>query len=709
MQITPISTYPNNIYFQSGKVKKQKNNNIFSQKSTYTKAELNNYLGIATGVGIAISGAASYLFFRPKLNNLIKNLNQSKKLVSNLTEDKKILSSVNKSLEREVKQAKASFADLLEGDVAPKEQRDHLFNTIKDKIENGDYGYDILNPPITGKKDAPDFADAVPLPEYVGTANREYIQKLDIPEIKPDGSFDYEVPMLPNVNISHSPSVNFKPVENQLTNISESYAQSVQWNNDKISRDILQNFYDGHGQTLDGVKFHFEPTRNKKYKVRIEGKSTFTPDKAIYIGESSKRNDAKAAGNYGEGLKMATLKLLKDGGADSVKIASDNWKVTYKLADGNLSDKKVLAYSLEKVDNFNGNYIEFETSDKTLLDSLRTTINRFYNSGNTHFKCPDFENDLVGIKMLPKNEKGGLYIAGQRIEVDGKYDGLYGVTVFIKEKPPISYMDISRDRTSLNSSDFSRLGSWLATENRMSNDDAVNFIRALEPYWEKKEYVLLTPVDNMLDSFIRSFNTGTYSSDLHIKFPEKYVAYSPATNELVNDLRSNGYKICKKEFSNLGMQTISGLIGDARAHEVVLPNDVEKKKILIIKEALKKLTPSLKENEITDDEINTKIFMFNRFSDKDKKMYSDSVGEAIIDNAVSKGFWLDRNYLKTADFSDVLETALHELSHKVGGDESSDFSYQLTNVNKSVINQIVNNVKTRNEMQAMNTLWDSLE
>lgn len=707
MQITPISAYPNNIHFQSEKVKKQKqkNNKIFSQKSTYTKEELNNYLGIATGVGIAISGAASYLFFRPTL----KNLNKSKKLVKNLTENNKTLSKLNKSLKEEIKEAKESLSELLEGDIAPKEQREHLFKTIKEKIENSDYGYDIQNPPIIGKKDTPVFPDSIPLPEYVGTANREYIQKLDIPEIKPDGSFDYELPMLPNVNISHSPSVNFKPVENQLTNISESYAQSVQWNNDKISRDILQNFYDGHGQTLDGVKFHFEPTRNKKYKVRIEGKSTFTPDKAIYIGESSKRYDAKAAGNYGEGLKMATLKLLKDGGANNVKIASDNWKVTYKLADGNLSDKKVLAYSLEKVDNFNGNYMEFETSDKTLLDSLRTTINRFYNSGNTHFKCPDFENDLIGVKILPRSEKGGLYIAGQRIEVNRDYDGLYGVTVFIKEKPPKRYLDISRDRTSLNSTDFVELGFWLAGENRMSNTDKVKFIKALEPYWDYKEYRLLTPIDYMLSDFIGMLNNGTNSSILHVKFPEKYVAYSPATKDLEIDLRSKGYKICKKEFSNLGMQTISGLMGEARAHEAVVPNDVEKKKILIIKEALNKLAPSLKENEFTDDEINTSIYMFNRFSDKDKKMYSNSIAEAIVDNAVSKGFWLDRNYLKTADFSDVLETALHELSHKVGGDESSDFSYQLTNVNKSVINQIVNNVKTRNEMQAMNTLWDSLE
>lgn len=116
-----------------------------------------------------------------------------------------------------------------------------------------------------------------------------------------------------------------------MTNITESYADSVQWNNDKIARDVLQNFYDGHGQTLDGVQLTFTPTANGRYKVRIKGDSTYTVDKAVYIGESTKRDNAKAAGNYGEGLKMSVLKLLKDGGASEVNIGSDNWKLTYNL------------------------------------------------------------------------------------------------------------------------------------------------------------------------------------------------------------------------------------------------------------------------------------------------------------------------------------------------------------------------------------------
>ena len=49
----------------------------------------------------------------------------------------------------------------------------------------------------------------------------------------------------------------------------------------------------------------------------------------------------------------------------------------------------------------------------------------------------DFENNVFGIKILPKSQKGAIYIAGQRLEYNGNYDGIDGAVIYIKEKPPI--------------------------------------------------------------------------------------------------------------------------------------------------------------------------------------------------------------------------------------------------------------------------------
>lgn len=634
-------------------------------------------------------------------NEKLKTANTS------LSNDNNMLKEANKALQEEVQKAKDKLQDLFEGDIAPKNVRDAIYNKYKTQINNGKLNYDIEKPPISGRTTPKIYDDAIVLPEYAGTVNRAGMRELNIPQITADGRFEYKLPTSPEMKITHMESKDFRPVKNQLTNITESYADSVQWNNDKIARDVMQNFYDGHGQTLDGVQITFVPTANGKYKVRIKGDSTYTVDKAVYIGESTKRDNAKAAGNYGEGLKMSVLKLLKDGGADEVKIGSDNWNLTYNLQKGDLSDKRVLAYSLDKVDKFNGNYIEFETSDKDLLETFRKTINRFYHSNNTHFRCPDFENDLIGIKLLKPGEKGGLYIAGQRFEFNNDFDGLNDIVVFIKEKPPVDILDPSRDRTSINSDQLEKIAEWIAEESRMPQEDKAKLLKALEPYWDKKSFSDDSPVDAFLTRFLL-YAGGNCKDDLHIKFPSNYVAYSQASNDVVIDLKMNGYRVCKDYFSRLGMQTIQELRGDAKVHEIVVPDANQTKKILILKEALNSLSDSLKGKHFAPEELDAKIYLFNNKGDKDKKLYSDTMAEAIIDRGTSKGFWIDKDYLNNSKLSDILETALHELSHKAGGDETAEFSYKLTDVNSDAIGQILTDVQTRNKLQALNRLWDEI-
>ena len=104
----------------------------------------------------------------------------------------------------------------------------------------------------------------------------------------------------------------------------------------------------------------------------------------------------------------------------------------------------------------------------------------------------------------------------------------------------------------------------------------------------------------------------------------------------------------------------------------------------------------------------TMHYLNKKVNNRIDKILDDALAEAIVDNGVSKGFWIDKNYLDTANFSEVLETALHELSHKVGGDESAEFSYKLTNVNKKAIGQLLDDAQARNEIQALASIWNSL-
>ena len=332
---------------------------------------------------------------------------------------------------------------------------------------------------------------------------------------------------------------------------------------------------------------------------------------------------------------MAVIKLLKDYGSGDVKVASDNWQALFNLEKSDLCDERLLSYSLDRVEPFNGNFIEFETDSMELLQSLRKTVNRFYHSSNPDFRCPDFENNLMGIKVLPEGQKGGIYIAGQRFEFDGDFDGLDGVTIFIKPNlNKISVLDQSRDRISLNKSNLDEIAMWLARNNGMSADDKAKLLKSLESYWDHKNYSQEGPMDSFVENFLSYIDQRDVVKRLHIRFPEKYVAYSSASPEVVRDLRINGYKVCQPGFSNIGMPTIRDVLGDARAHDVVIPNDVQKKKILILKEALRKLSPALKDKHFTASELDAHIYMFDRTASRDRRLHSNCNAEAILDNGV---------------------------------------------------------------------------
>lgn len=629
--------------------------------------------------------------------------------------------SKNAKLSEELSVVKNQLANLIDNSITPREIQDKTIERLSKKLSETKLDYDIKNPPVTGIEKPKVYPDAVELPKSVKTNNRSYIRKIDIPEISSSGEFDFALPKTREIKIEPIQRKHFTSVVDGKTNVTESYADSVVWDNDKIARDILQNFFDGHGQTLDGVKFKFQLTTEGKVRVRISGESTYTPDKAIYLGESTKRDNTFAAGNYGEGLKMATLKLLKNAGVHDVKFASDNWQLNYKFLNDSLLGKRVLAYDLSEVSPINGNYIEFETSDKSLLKSIRKCINYFYHSGNEHFKCPDFENDLLGIKLLPPEDNtGAIYIAGQRFDYNNNPNGFRSAVLFLKQKPDVKTLNLSRDRISLNDYNIEAIANWftrrdfqfggkyVAPKQYFPNEDAVKFLKAMDRYWDFNPKNA-GPMDKFSDAVLsRIAPYGKSKDNLHIKFPENYVAYSPASDEVVKDLRSKGIRVCKSDFSYFGMPTIRQFVGDARAHKIVQPSESQKKKIMILREAVNTFKKSLEGGYFTKEELNPKIFLFNNRSEKEKGLYNNVLAEAIIDNEESKGFWIDCRYLDNSNFSDVLETCLHELSHKAGGDESSEFSYKLTAVNKAVLSQIVEDVQSRADIQALNKLWDDV-
>ena len=638
-----------------------------------------------------------------KKDGIIKNLNNK---IEKLEVKKASVDVQNKNLEAKVQESKEQLRKTIEayekGEINPA-----LREKIKAEVLNSTLNYNPLDPYFvrqTPKYQSYQYKDVY---ENIktGTNNRANMQELNIPEFK-RGYFDFKLPQGEMKVKKVKLKVFDEPFEIQ-SNISDKYNDSLVWNTDKIVRDLLQNFYDGHGQTLDGVRFIFTPSGKGKYKVRIEGKSTYNYKEAVLLGESSSHDDNKAAGNYGEGLKMVTLKLLMQNKTSNVKIGSGNWEVLCGLKKDKRLDSEVMNYQINPVENYDGNFIEFETSDKKFLGAIKTSINRFYHSSNQHFKTPDFENDLFGIKLLPKGEKGGLYITGQRFEYDEKFDGIYGGVIFIKEKIPTAFYDTSRDRVSVSPSKFRDIVNWLAKRTKTFQEHK-QIIKILEPFANDNESPFKYLLDEYVDSLGHSIRWGNTGA---IKFPDKYVAAgcwdTPAS--ILSDIESKGYKIFPKSYVDLGMTDISDMVALAKAHQPLQPTKAEVTKIMILKRALNLLS-NLAHVHFTPEELDTKVYVFDGKSKRENSIntYKHVIAEAIIQYKESKGFWIDREYLSKLIFPDFLESALHELSHKVGGDGDKDFGYKLTHVNGDAIAQIVKNPKIAEELRILNDIWDEL-
>lgn len=552
------------------------------------------------------------------------------------------------------------------------------------------------------------------LPEkYEGTNIRSDAKKLTYPKFKAGEPYHFEFPQSPDIKISHE-NCTIKPIPRTITTVSESYSDSLAWDNNKIARDLLQNFYDGHGQTLDGVKFNIEPKQDGKYTVKIEGKSTYSADKAIMLGESSKKNNDKAAGNYGEGLKMVVLKLLKEKGAENVDIVSNNWKVNWTLEETGF-DKKALAYLLDKIEPIDGNYIEFDTNDTDFIKSIINSFDRFYHYNNPAFKCPDFENDILSIKYTDTKEKGRFYIAGQAFEINGDYENLAGMSINIKKKPPMKYQgefifDPSRDRTSLTSDNINALGQWIVSKENMSKEDTAKLIHSFEDYWDLGDFSKMFEHATLGIPFFTGILRGaTRRYDLNIKFPnEKDIADTwKASSDLKEDYIKAGYRLCDSYLGVLGMKKLEDLISESRQHKALKPTKEEENKILILKEAIQLFAPVLKENGLFDDnELDTKIFIFDKTSKDEDESYKDTKAEAITKKGKSLGFWVDRTTLKEENFSNMLATSLHELTHKFGGDESASFSYKLTDIMQIILQTINNNPNLAIRLKVLEKAWE---
>lgn len=269
------------------------------------------------------------------------------------------------------------------------------------------------------------------------------------------------------------------------------YGTKLQWSNFKIARDLLQNYYDGHGHTLEGVNIEVNKTADGKYKIKISGESSWDYSHLDQMGSSTK-HDPLDAGGYGEGTRAVAVSLLSKADITNVKYASGDWAMTYGRSSDDLKSAYMTQTLSKNSEKVKGSTVEFETENADIAHKLLEAKDYFNHPHNPDFKNLDFENEFFGFKLKDDGAKGNIYLI-QRYETDGESNnGLRGATIVFKTQPNHPTLveksggeqfelGTGVDRAQIPSYDVNRiLSRYIKT---MTDEELTQTISSMEKFW----------------------------------------------------------------------------------------------------------------------------------------------------------------------------------------------------------------------------------
>lgn len=483
------------------------------------------------------------------------------------------------------------------------------------------------------------------------------------------------------------------------------YGTKLQWSNFKIARDLLQNYYDGHGHTLEGVNIEVNKTADGKYKIKISGESSWDYSHLDQMGSSTK-HDPLDAGGYGEGTRAVAVSLLSKADITNVKYASGDWAMTYGRSSDDLKSAYMTQTLSKNSEKVKGSTVEFETENADIAHKLLEAKDYFNHPHNPDFKNLDFENEFFGFKLKDDGAKGNIYLI-QRYETDGESNnGLRGATIVFKTQPNHPTLveksggeqfelGTGVDRAQIPSYDVNRiLSRYIKT---MTDEELTQTISSMEKFWGESG----TKKDRLNDMYV-PFVKEANRRGLGIDFKDAHYVYLDKPSISSYDMAKNmGYKIANKSMKDVGMQSFNAKDESKLPHQ---PTEEQSKEIRLLEEGvriLQECTDLSTKDLLNSDEITKPTYMFSEGD-------HGTGAEAIIEAGEYQGHWMRDSHLLLQNYVGNLATFLHEISHKAGGDTSEVFSMQLTKLQSHITNAIMHNPNAFKKIQTLSKMFDEV-
>jgi len=391
--------------------------------------------------------------------------------------------------------------------------------------------------------------------------------------------------------------------------------QPISWSDTKIYRDYVQNFFDGMREvtgrpTLNGVNFSHRNIKEGEQafvEFTITSPAEYDHRYLIHHGGTTKAGDDSVVGGFGEGVKVASFLLLKNGVTNQVELGSGNWVARYYLDELPEEDYPERVRGLHLRAEFvekgaDGNFLRFRVGEKSargVQAQLGEMKDFFWHEGHPDFRDPTYANDFGGFKILPRGRNGNLYVAGQRYEYgkpEAWSNAVPGVHIWTFQK----ILERTRDRNYAPSYEIS---------NKVVEPlvKAMNKEDLLKVFFESKDYWLdvsgNSVAERIVSEVVRRLSkelNQEEKNELKSKLPTDIFAQgSKQDKEYEKMLETAGYRRCMYAFHDFGVptaqETVLSLVETAKEPEL---ESWENQRVEILNRAVQVFIDSAKSNII---------------------------------------------------------------------------------------------------------------
>ena len=151
----------------------------------------------------------------------------------------------------------------------------------------------------------------------------------------------------------------------------------VDWDEDLIARDIMQNFYDANKENVDAIRVEVENDI-----VTISAPAQYNLERLFYLG--SEKKGTENVGQYGEGFKVAAVCLLRDHRVTPIALCGEHI-VCMRIAENAVAGTELypLVYDHFQTDApCTGTKLILTHCSKKLVEAIKKGLENFLYPGN---------------------------------------------------------------------------------------------------------------------------------------------------------------------------------------------------------------------------------------------------------------------------------------------------------------------------------------